>query len=103
MMGRLSFAALLLFFAPACSNGDKPPPLGDPDGHVVVVPPDAMQNGPCDPPAAGCPCTMQGDQLYCGIIYRVSGNHVDCSKGYRTCQMDGGWGECLGPTIFMGD
>jgi hypothetical protein len=102
-MGRFSFAVVFLLAAPACSNDDRPPPLGDSDGSVIVVPPDAMQNGPCDPPAEGCPCPKEGEELYCGLVYRVSGTKVDCSKGYRTCQTDGGWGACLGASIYMGD
>ena len=100
-MGRFSLACSLLLCW-GCSNGDMPPPLGDSDAHVIVVPNDA-QAGPCDPPAEGCPCPTGADPLYCGTIYRISGSHVDCAKGYRTCQSDGGWGPCVGPTIFMGD
>ena len=94
----------------ACSDtaGDKPPPLedltdasGSPDRSVVVT------TDPCNPPQENCPCADAGAgaQLYCGTVYRTTGNHVDCAKGYRTCidPGDGGtmqWGACEGPRIF---
>lgn len=105
-MGRLLALGLTLgaLGALGCSSNDKPPPLGDLDGSVVVVPPsDAASNGPCDPPKAGCPCSKPGEQVYCGIIYRASAGRVDCSKGYVTCQEDGGFGPCEGASIYMGD
>ncbi len=99
----------------ACSavNGDRPPPALDdntdaanqPDRSVISVPVD-----PCDPPAENCPCADAGagTQLYCGTVYRTTGTHVDCAKGYRTCidPTDGGallWGKCEGPRIFNTD
>lgn len=104
MMGRLLLALLFLSGGvTACSNGDMPPPLGDTDAKVIVVTGDAASDGPCDPPKEGCPCSAPGDQLYCGVVYRVSGNHVDCAKGYQTCRPDGGWGPCEGPAVFTGD
>lgn len=101
-MGRFSLACLLALCG-GCSTSDMPPPLGDSDAHVVVIPPEGGMNGPCEPPVEGCPCPMGSEPLYCGTIYRISGTHVDCAKGYRACQADGGWGPCLGPTIFGGD
>ena len=55
---------------------------------------------PCSTPQAGCPCSKEGEQEYCGTVYRISGNHVDCSKGYVTCQNDGKWSACEGAKIF---
>ncbi len=86
----------------ACSDGVQPPPLGDYDGGLpnngdVAAPP------PCSTPAENCPCDDAGAQYYCGIIYRVSGTHVDCSKGYLTCQDNGTWSACEGPSIYQGD
>lgn len=86
----------------ACSS-KQPPILPDYDGGKPPPDPDAQPNGPCDPPVEGCPCAPIGDQLYCGLVYRHSGNRIDCSKGYRTCQEDGGWGACVGNAIYMGD
>lgn len=85
----------------ACSS-KQPPVIGDTDGSL---PPDTDggPTTPCDPPTEGCPCTTPGDQLYCGLVYRHSGNRIDCSKGYRTCQEDGGWGACVGSQIYAGD
>lgn len=94
------FAATLL----GCSDGVAPPVLGDPTGPTMVIPAnDAGSNTGCSSPAQGCPCNNPGDQIYCGTVYRISGTHVDCSKGYLTCQPDGGWSACEGATIFMGD
>ncbi len=93
----------------ACSSGDHPPFLvvtsdddasrQEKDSGIVVVPSD-----PCDPPAEGCSCTDAGvgAQVYCGTVYRTTGIHVDCAKGYRTCREAGTWGQCEGPRIFMG-
>jgi hypothetical protein len=41
-----------------------------------------------------------GEEVYCGLVYRISGDKVDCSKGYRRCQDDGGWSACEGARIF---
>ena len=81
-----------------CSD-DAPPPLvgKDSGGFDVSAPPPV----PCEPPSEGCPCEDAGAQLYCGIIYRQTGSHVDCAKGYRTCGTDGKWGTCDGPSIFQ--
>lgn len=88
-----------------CAADPPPPPIGDlfgrRDGGIVPV--DAGPTDPCDPPVAGCPCVDAGEQLYCGVVYRTSGGHVDCSRGYRTCGEDGGWGPCLGDAIYLGD
>lgn len=88
-------------FAFACSTG-QPPVVGDTDGSK---PPgaDGGSGGPCAPPVEGCPCTTPGEQSYCGLVYRKSGNRIDCSKGYRTCQEDAGWGACIGDQIYVGD
>jgi hypothetical protein len=108
-IGRL--AASIAFVAVATVGGAAwitgcgeaaPPPLGDHDGGGpptgdVAAPP------PCSTPAESCPCADAGEQYYCGIIYRVSGSHVDCSKGYLTCQSDLTWSSCQGPAIFQGD
>ena len=85
----------------ACSDTAMPPPLGDYDGGLpksdVAAPP------PCSTPAESCPCDDAGAQYSCGTIYRVSGTHVDCSNGYLTCQANGTWSACQGPTIWHGD
>jgi hypothetical protein len=83
----------------ACSD-DAPPPLvgKDSGGFDVSAPPPV----PCEPPSEGCPCGDDaGAQLFCGIIYRQTGTHVDCAKGYMTCGADGKWGACEGPAIFQ--
>jgi hypothetical protein len=85
--------------------GEERPPILDPrdDGGGKPPPVEAGPSDPCSPPQTGCPCTNPGEQLYCGIIYRESNGVVDCAKGYRTCQADGGWGPCEGPRIFGAD
>jgi hypothetical protein len=104
----LSLSALVLtgmVALQACSSTDKPPYL-DPNGDGGLdLDANIVQRGPCDPPQSGCPCVEAGigSQVYCGVIYRTSGNHVDCSKGYRTCLDDGGWGACEGPRIYGAD
>jgi len=93
------FAACALSSIVACSDG-APPIIGDSDGgpntktDVAIV--------PCSTPAAGCPCDDAGAQVSCGTIYRISGNHVDCSEGHITCQSDGTWSACVGATVFNG-
>ena len=76
-----------------------PPYLGDTDGginngDVIVV--------PCQSPAPGCPCAEAGATYDCGKVYRIVGTHVDCAEGSMTCEDDGGWGACLGPTVYDG-
>lgn len=77
--------------------------MGSKDAGFAHV--DAGPVDPCDPPVEGCPCgdAGVGEQVYCGVIYRTSGDHVDCSKGYRTCLEDGGWGKCEGIAVWTGD
>jgi hypothetical protein len=85
----------------ACSDG-MPPPITDTDGGAPV----RIDSGPVDPcasPAPGCACDDAGAQAYCGMIYRVSGTHVDCSRGYYTCQTDGTWSDCVGDTVYDGN
>ena len=97
----IAMMGLSIWGLAACSDTAMPPPLGDYDGglpkHDVAAPP------PCSTPAESCPCDDAGAQYSCGTIYRVSGTHVDCSIGYLTCQADGTWSACQGPTIWHGD
>lgn len=100
--GGLLACALAAACLAACSDA-RPPPIANPDasgkvpidGGGVTVP-------PCATPAPGCPCDDAGAQSYCGLVYRVSGTHVDCSPGYLTCQDDGGWSACEGAAIYDG-
>lgn len=86
----------------ACSDAERPKPLGDPDAAKPTNDLDAdIDAGPCAIAHEGCPCTMPGERAYCGTIYRYSAGRVDCEKGYATCQEDGGYGPCLGPVVFM--
>jgi hypothetical protein len=89
----------------ACSDGAQPPPIGDPDSGTIKIPPDddAANVAPCSTPAPGCPCADAGVQFYCGVVYRKSGSLLECSPGYLTCQDDGGWSGCIGPTIYDGN
>jgi hypothetical protein len=102
-LGRPIFALLVLLSGGSallvgCSD-DVPPPLeGKDSGNFDVNAPPPV---PCEPPTEGCPCDDAGAQLYCGVIYRQTGSHVDCAKGYRTCSPDGKWGTCDGPSIFV--
>jgi hypothetical protein len=94
-----SLAILGCAFA-ACSDG-LPPPISDSDAS----PPPRVDSGPvapCASPAPGCPCADAGAQVSCGLVYRISGTHVDCSPGYLTCEVDGGWSDCVGASIYDG-
>ncbi len=99
-----ALAALLCGGFVACSDG-TPPPISDPDSATLKVPPndDAASVPPCSTPAPNCPCAEAGAQYYCGIVYRRSGDLLECSPGYLTCQDDGGWSGCVGPTIYDGN
>ncbi|HEY1957240.1 MAG TPA: hypothetical protein VGH28_16590 [Polyangiaceae bacterium] len=102
-MGRLAYVgfALTIMASTACSAG-APPFMQDGDGGIIVERSDAEVAEACDQPAEGCPCTDVGTKAYCGMTYRVSGDHVDCSPGYFTCGDDGRWGACIGPSIYDG-
>jgi len=107
-LGRLAASIVVIGVAvlggtlTGCSDGAQPPPLGDHDGGGPSTG-DVSAPPPCSTPAQNCPCDDAGAQFSCGIIYRVSGTHVDCSQGYLTCQADGTWSACEGPSIFQGD
>ena len=93
----LSALAIALF---GCSAADTPPMISD--GDAAPPPTETHDSGACASPAAGCPCQDVGAQVACGTIYRISGSHVDCSEGYFTCQEDGKWSDCVGPSVFDG-
>jgi len=102
--GVIVASALACAVALACSDAQQPPPIADPDGSAKVpVDGGGTTIPPCSEPAPGCPCDDAGAQSYCGLVYRISGTHVDCSPGYLTCQEDGGWGDCLGAEIYDGN
>lgn len=82
----------------ACSGDDRPPILDVKDASNLYK--DVISGEPCQTPTSGCPCEDAGVELYCGVIYRVSGSHVDCAKGYMKCGDDGIWGKCEGPSIY---
>ncbi len=92
--------ALLSLVVVGCSDPGMPPPITDGDGGVISHTDSSID--PCASPNAGCPCSDAGAQVYCGVIYRVSGKHVDCSPGYLTCQEDGTWSACTGASIYDG-
>lgn len=91
---------LFLFGTVACSAANEPPVLGDPTAPPTTMTQEQEAGVPCSTPQAGCPCQTEGQQEYCGVVYRISGNHVDCSKGYVTCMPDGKWSACEGAKIF---
>ena len=95
----LAFSALAAAIV-GCSAADTPPMIGD--GDAAPPPTVEHDSGACASPAAGCPCQDVGAQVGCGTIYRISGSHVDCSEGYFTCQEDGKWSDCVGPSVFDG-
>lgn len=66
----------------ACSADDHPAVLESKDAAGLTK--DVVSGEPCETPTSGCPCGDAGAQEYCGVIYRVVGNHVDCAKGYMT-------------------
>ncbi len=83
----------------ACSGDDRPPVLDTGDSGTVPKT-DSGPVDPCQTDSPGCPCADAGTEKYCGVIYRVVGNHVDCAKGYMQCGDDGKWGKCEGPTVY---
>lgn len=102
-LGRPVLAVLLLLGGGSaliigCSDPAPPPLEGKDSGNFDVGAPPPV---PCEPPSEGCPCDDAGAQLFCGMIYRQTGSHVDCAKGYMTCGTDGKWGSCDGPAIFQ--
>jgi hypothetical protein len=99
-MGFLRFVVVLSGTV-ACSDNAVPPPIEDTDGGPITAPDSSLP--PCATPAPGCPCADAGAQSYCGVIYRKSGTYVSCSPGYLTCQDDGGWSACEGPTVYDGN
>jgi len=91
-------------FAFACS-GAAPPMIADEDRDAAVerdAQRVAEEADPCATPAPGCPCADSGETFSCGLVYRISGSHVDCSPGSLTCQDDGGWSDCIGDSIWDG-
>ncbi|HEY1955460.1 MAG TPA: hypothetical protein VGH28_07600 [Polyangiaceae bacterium] len=99
-MHRTLFALSLLAATALGCSAAGPPMISDTDS--APPPTDGYDAAPCTDPAPGCPCQEVGKQYSCGTIYRISGTHVDCSPGYYTCQEDGGWSDCVGPSIFDG-
>jgi hypothetical protein len=95
-------AVLVALLTIGCSDPGMPPPIQDSDGGIIGDNDGSTQIVPCSTPSASCPCSDAGAKYYCGVIYRVSGKHVDCSPGYLTCQDDGTWSECLGAQIYDG-
>jgi hypothetical protein len=91
--------ALCLAGVWACSDG-QPPIVGDPDGGPNKE--DGAIGDPCAVPNAGCACKTQGEEADCGTVYRISGNHVDCSPGHLTCGTDNKWSACIGAAIYDG-
>ncbi len=99
--GLARLVVLLGLLTVGCSDGGMPPPIQDSDGGLPNND-GGTTSEPCSTPAQGCPCADAGAQFYCGVIYRVSGKHVDCSPGYLTCQDDGTWSACVGASIYDG-
>jgi hypothetical protein len=85
----------------ACSDA-SPPTISDSDGGPQMNEDGAVVEPPCSTPATGCPCEEAGATFSCGVVYRISGTHVDCSPGVITCEADGGWGSCVGASIYDG-
>ncbi|CAN5261770.1 hypothetical protein BH09MYX1_BH09MYX1_17750 [soil metagenome] len=81
----------------ACSGDDHPPILDTKDAAFLK---DVAVGEPCQTPAPGCPCPDAGSEEYCGVIYRVVGDHVDCAKGSMKCTDEGTWGKCEGPSVY---
>ncbi len=92
------FAASALAMIASCSDG-APPVISDSDGGPNTKTDAAPVT--CSTPATGCPCDDAGAQVDCGKVYRISGNHVDCSEGYMTCE-SGKWGACVGASVYDG-
>jgi hypothetical protein len=91
---------ILFALALACSSESMPPPMRDDDTADASSTPSALDL--CATPAPGCPCADAGEEIDCGLVYRISGSHVDCAPGTMTCGDDGGWGACIGPSVYDG-
>jgi len=104
-MGFARFAFVLMLASSGivlgCSDGGNPPIISDGEGGVIIED-DGGAIVPCSEPQATCPCAEAGAQVQCGTVYRVSGSHVDCSPAYLTCQSDGTWSACIGPSVYDG-
>ena len=101
-ISRIAACALALCLAGvwACSDG-APPIVGDSDGGPNNKE-DTGVTDPCASPTPGCACKIEGDEVDCGTVYRISGNHVDCSPGHLTCGSTGKWSQCVGASIYDG-
>src|SRR5882672_4996906 len=95
-----SLLVALFLLTAACSDANTPPVLGDPMSMPKETTEQNEGGVPCSSPSQDCPCATPGEQVYCGTIYRISGSHVDCSKGYVTCQEDMKYSACEGARIF---
>jgi hypothetical protein len=96
-----ALAAMMMLSMAACAVDGTVPLISDSDDGAIPTQTDAgLALAPCSEPGPGCPCADAGAQVYCGVIYRISGQHVDCSPGYYTCEADGGWSACVGPSIY---
>ena len=105
-LGRISWSAacalclsLAGLYLAACSDG-APPIVGYSDGG----PNNKVDSSadPCASPNPGCACEKQGEEVDCGTVYRISGNHVDCSPGHLTCGSDSKWSACVGASVYDG-
>lgn len=103
MKVRCTLCALACAAALACSVEPAPPSIGDGITATPHADAAATSDDPCATPAPGCPCGDAGAKIDCGLVYRISGTHVDCAPGVMTCGDDGGWGACVGPSIYDGN
>ena len=89
----------------ACEDPLPPPLIGDSDAALSTEPAHDRDAGgdACADPSPGCACADAGERIDCGLVYRISGSHVDCAPGFLECRDDGRWSACLGPTIYEGD
>ncbi len=102
MEKRLTFALAAIVCAEiaACTVETAPPPIRDDQTASPERDGGTATADPCATPSPGCPCADAGAEIDCGLVYRTSGSYVDCSPGTMTCGADGGWGACVGPSIY---
>ena len=96
----IALAAIVCAAIAACTVDAAPPPIRDDQTASPHGDGGAARVDSCATPSPGCPCADAGAEIDCGLVYRYSGPHVDCSPGTMTCGDDGGWGACVGPSIY---
>lgn len=82
-------------------QGEVPAPAAVPVAPVTPKPSgDAgMAGAACVGLTPGCPCTVEGEQVQCGVNHDRIGDYVRCAPAYITCS-EGTWSACVGDNII---